>query len=81
MTEEISLIGILIAFSGSAVAYIKWLHDRALRSAYESFENERKLYDARIGELREDKERAEKSLNTIREETMNFINSVNYVSK
>jgi len=81
MTEEIGLISLLLTFSGGAIAYIKKMHDRAMKSAFDSFDNERKLYEERIAELRDDKEKAEKSFDAIRQETMNFINSVNYVPR
>ena len=81
MTEEVGLIGLLIAFSGGAVAYIKWLHDKASKELREAFNMERKLYDERIDELRKDKSIAEEKMEAMRQELMSFISSVNYVSK
>lgn len=71
-------VGLLLAAIGTLVAYIKVLHNGTIKQMELSFANERKGYEDRITDLRADKEAAEQRLEAMRQELLNFINSVDY---
>ena len=80
MSDGIS-VALLIGFVGQLLWYIRGQIENTSKEQKGGFDNERKLYEARIDELKEQNNKLEESKEQINSELIRFIKSINYVPK